>query len=244
MAGNFQRPERKKNALDNTKLKMSAPTPGHQGKYANLVWGLYSNNPRITVYTGDPNDAGEQNGWGKISANLDAPIFFAFLKMLHDVIDAPPDTKNKIENKNFIFPGGKRSEKPVVTSELWVGKDKDGIIWISVSARDRPKIKFNFNKSDFHEFYHGNGEPYTPAESSAVYARGYITLLEGLMTTMLDNHWVEPPPRDPPGGGGQRGGGGGYGGGGGQRSGGGGYGGGSGGGGGGSTSGGDDDIPF
>lgn len=54
----FRPPPRIKNALDNRKLNLSAPTPGAQGKYANLIWGIINNNPRITVYTGDPSEEG------------------------------------------------------------------------------------------------------------------------------------------------------------------------------------------
>jgi uncharacterized membrane protein YgcG len=237
MAGNFQRPERIKNALDNRKLNLSAPTPGVQGKYASLIWGLYSNNPRLTVYTNDPNDSGEQNGYGKISANLDGPTFFAFLELLKIAVAAPGEFKDKVENKNFIFPGGKRSERPVVVSELWAGKDKDGLIWISVTARDRPKIKFPITNPDFHQFLHGDGTPYAPAETSKLFALGYINMLDKMMAHLMVTLWVEPEKKNPPGGGGNYGGGGG---------GGGGYNrGGSGGGGGGTSAGGDgDDIPF
>ncbi len=255
MSTGFQRPPREKNALDNRKLNLSAPTPGVQGKTASLIWGLMSNNPRLTVYTNDPNDTGEQNGWGKIQAALDAPTFFAFLALLQDALEAKEEVKMMIENKNFIFPGGRRSEHPVVVSELWVGRDKEGVIWVSVSAKDRPKIEFPIGPGDFHELYHGSGERLSKGEASAIYTKGYIALLQGMMTTMLCTNYVEPEKRDPPAGsggggsyGGGRGGNGGGGGGGYRGNGGGGGGsygggrGGSGGGGGGSSQ--DDDIPF
>ena len=234
---NFRRPERTKNALDNRKLNLSAPTPGVQGNRASLIWGLYANNPRLTVYTNDPNDSGESNGYGKISANLDTPTFFGFLELLKFIVhEAPLDYKDKVENKNFIFPGGKRSEKPVLVSELWAGKDKDGVIWVSVTARDRPKIKFPIQAPDFHRFVHGDGTEYTPAETSKLFALGYINVLEKMMSHLQVTLWQEPEKKDNNRGGG----GGGYG----NRGGGGGYGGGRDSGGGGSSSGSDDDIPF
>ena len=246
--GNFRK-ERAKTALDNNKLNLYAPTPGHNGKSARLIWGLYSNNPRITVYTNDPNDQDASKNYGKISANLDAPTFFAVLNMLTKAVDpaTPADWRMKIENSNFIFPGGKRSEKPVVVSELIVGKDKDGTIWISVVdfKKDRPRIKFVFGKSDFHRYIHGDGTPLTDAETSVLYAQAYIKMLQIMMGNMLVSCYVEPEPKPQQNRGGS-GGGGGY-----NRGGGGGsnYGGGnrSGGGGGGGSYGGDEvepDIPF
>lgn len=243
----FKRPERVKNALDNRKLNLSVPCPGVQGKWSSLIWGFHANNPRLTVFTNDPNDSGADKGYGKISANLDMPVFYAFLAEFDKIIEGPPDQKCTIENKNYIFPGGKKSDKPVVVSNLHFGKNKDGVIWLSVTApanQNRPKIMFTFGPSDFHQFIRGTGEPMTAAEVSQAFARGYIRILENMVANLAVNNYEEPPKKDAPGGGGgygNRGGGGGGGGyGGGGNRGGGNYGG--GGGGGGSDDG--DDLPF
>jgi uncharacterized membrane protein YgcG len=233
MAGNF--PQRVKNALDHRKLNLSAPTPGQQGKYSSLIWGFHANNPRITVWTNVPEDQTEKNGNGKIAANMDTPVFFALMNLLYQAIDAPGEFRRKIENKNFIFPGGKRSEKPVVVSETHVGKDAEGCVYISVTARDRPKIKFVFGSSDFHQFFDGStGEPLSKAECSVLFAKGYVRLLEGIVEGLAVANYEEPKPKEGSGGYGNRGGGGGGGG----RN----YGGNSGGGGG--NFGDSDDMPF
>lgn len=211
---NFKRPERIKNALDNRKLNLSAPTPGHQGKTASLIWGLYGGaNPRLTVYTNDPNDQDAKTGYGKISANLDAPTFFAFLNYLDQAckLETPNDWKIKLENKNFTFFNGKRSDAPSLVSELIVGKDKDGVIWIAVfdKNKDRPKIKFQFGYNDFHRFVYPDGNPVPANEVSVAYAQGYITLLRGVVPNLLVDLYQEPEPK--PNQGGNRGGqGGGY----------------------------------
>jgi hypothetical protein len=188
---------RVKNALDNRKLNLVAPTPGVSGKFASLVWGLYANNPRITVYTNDPSDSSESKGYGRISANLDLPIFYTFLAKLTEVINHDGEIRYKIENKNYIFPNGKRSEKPVVVSELWFGKDKDGTIWLSVTARDRPKIKFPFAPYElYHSFQNADGTPIPPSEISKLYAKAYVTILENMMTHMACENYVEPKKQD------------------------------------------------
>lgn len=181
---------RTKNALDNRKLNLSTKCPSAEGKYSSLIWGIHSNNPRITVYTNDPND---QKDNGRISANLDMPVFFSFLAKFNEVIEHDGEIKYKIENKNYIFPGGKRSESPVVVSELWFGKEKDGMIWISVIARDRPKIKFPFTVSEFHKFQHADGSEFTTAELSKMVAKGYLNILTNMMTALAVDNYVEPP---------------------------------------------------
>jgi hypothetical protein len=213
----FKPPPREKNALDNRKLNLSAPTPGVQGKFASFGWTIYRNNPRITVYTNDPND---QKDYGKIQAPMDMPVFMMLMNLLNQAIDAPGDYKNKIDNLNYIFPGGKRSETPVVVSETHVGK-KDGVVYISVTARERPRIMFKFHPSDFHKLYHGDGTPYTEGEASVLFARGYVRLMEQLMIHIAAENFVDMSlEQNKPGGGGggQRfgGGGGNFGGGGGQ----------------------------
>ncbi len=246
MAGDFRPVERVKNALDNRKLNLSTKCPADQSKWSSLIWGLYSNNPRITVYTNDPGDTGPDKGYGKISANLDLPIFAAFLVQLDKIIDGPNDVKFSIENKNFIFPGGKRSEKPVVVNTLWFGKNADGVVWISVVARERPKIQFKFggDGNSFHNFTHGDGTAFSAGEWSQLQAKGYVRILENMVPTIAAANYVEPPKKDAPAGGGgygggnrSGGGGGGYGGGGGRSNGGGNSG-------GGADFGADGDLPF
>lgn len=202
-------PPRKKIALDNRKLNLSVPCPSAPGKFSSLSWRLVANNPRICVYTNDPADMTEKNGNGLIAAALDAPVFFMLVNMLYKVIDAAPGHREKIENKNYIFPGGKRSEKPVVVSEIIIGKDDEGVVFISVVAYDksRPRIKFDMLPNEFHNFYHKNGEQFTKAEASALYAKGYVECLKGLMTHLLVTEWTEPERKDNDRQGGNRGGG-------------------------------------
>ena len=208
MAENNFKTVRKKIALDNQKLSMSAPNS--KGKRAGLLWQLINNNPRIVVYTNDPDD---QIDYGKITAALDAPTFFAFLNLIENAIKATGEFKEKIDNMNFTWPGGKRSETPSVVSSLIVGKDADGLIWISVSAPRRPQIKFPFINPEFHNFFHRDGSPYEKGEVSAIMAKSYLDILRGLMAQLLVTEYVEPKPKEDRNNGGNRNNGGGYGGG-------------------------------
>ncbi len=195
-------PPRKKIALDNRKLSLSAPCPSAPGKRSSLSWRLVSNNPRITVYTNDPADMTEKNQNGLIAAALDAPVFFTLMQMLYKIVDGPNNVKEKIENKNYIFPAGKRSEKPLVVSEIIIGKDEEGVVFISVVAYDksRPRIKFELLPNEFHALYHQNGQQFTKEEASKLYAVGYLRCLEGLMTHLLVTEWVEPEKKEDNGG--------------------------------------------
>jgi hypothetical protein len=187
MAGNnsgFQPPPRVKNALDNRKLNLSSPCPTNPGKKSNLIWGLYEGNPRLTVYIGD-------NEGSKVSAALDLPVFQAFLALLESAPSKEPGWKNCIENKNFTWYGGKRSEAAEVVSELWVGKDKEGQIWISVTDKKAPKVQFFFSEPEFHHFKHGDGTSFTKAETSELFAKGYISILNSVVNSLFVTSWPE-----------------------------------------------------
>lgn len=211
----FTPPPRKKNALDNNKLALSTPSPVGNGKQAKLIWGLVNNNPRITVYTGDESEQGnEKANYGRIVANLDLPTLYTFFEMIENASSKEPGFKVKLENKNFTFFGGKRSDFPVVQTELWCGKDKEGCMWMSVTAKERPMIKFIFGPTDFHHLYNGDGTPMSKAEVSTIFARGYFGLLKKVFSELAVSEFVDlqaekNAKQGQQGGGFQRGGGGG-----------------------------------
>lgn len=203
MADNFQRPQRKKNALDNAKITMRAQNKA--GKTASLIFGLINNNPRLTVYTNDPNDTAD---YGKIVAALDTPMFNALLEMLKEVIDTPGACKFGLRNKNYIYPKGQRSETPVVVSDVLVGRDETGVVWIAVTARNRPLINFQFINPEFHMFIDSDGNPMEKSRASNFTARAYLRLLSQMVNTLQVTDWIEPQPKPQrPGGNGGSGGG-------------------------------------
>lgn len=172
------RPEpRPKTPLDNPKLKMLAPNS--KGKTANLVWGLVENNPRLTVYTNDPDDD------KPIHAKLDAPTLFAIFQMLRNAIASKQACKDKVDCMGYTFPGGKRSEKPTTLSSVIVGRDEGGLVWICVSAYQRQNIQFKFTNPDFHHFIHGDGTRFSLPEVSTLMASAYLNLLENMYSHML-----------------------------------------------------------
>lgn len=199
-------PVYKKNVFDNPKLSLRAPNA--KGKIASLVWGLSLNNPRITVYTNDPDDTVDG---GRISANMDAPTFFALLKLISRAITSDSYFKDKVENKNHPRgTDGARSDTSVVVSNTIVERDNDGVISVSVVAPSRPIVKFVFGPSEYHNFIHKDGTPWSRAELSVIYAESYLTMLTTLMTAAMNSNYVEPVKRERPAGGGfQRNGGGG-----------------------------------
>ena len=191
----FAKPaERVKNALDTRKLHLSTRCPADNTKWSSFTWLIVASNPRLVVWTNDPGDAGEVNNYGKIVANFDIMSFTVFLQLLGEVIDHSGERKESIETYNYIFPRGVRSETPVLVSTLYFGKDKDGIIWVSLVAKNRPVIKFVFGENEFHHYINGDGTPADKSKTSQRYARAYIKILYDVMEQLLVSTYVAPPP--------------------------------------------------
>jgi len=199
MADNkFRAPAREKNALDVAKLKLRAPCPTAQGKQSVLQVSVVSNNPRITVYTGDPDDNTERNGYGKIQANMSTPVFYQLMELLKKAARSKEECKFRIENKNYTWFGGKRSEKPVVISETLVGRDKEGLTWISIMSPDgsRPKIRFVFEQDIFHNLIKDDGSPFERTEASSLAALAYAKAMSDIVPQILVNNYVDDSNKD------------------------------------------------
>lgn len=183
----FRPPPRAKNALDNSKLKLYAPNS--KGKSASLAWSLVKNNPRATVYTNDPEDTAD---YGKITANMDLLSFYALMQLITTTANAPGEYREKIDNLNFTWAGGQRSEKPAIVSSTIVSKDAEGVVYISISAPRRPVIKFQFGHNEYHHFVKSDGTPLSRGEGSQRCALGYVQLLEKMMAHLAVVEYVEP----------------------------------------------------
>jgi len=179
-----------KTAFNEYKIRLLAPKPDGQRRAPSLTVAVIRNNPRIDVYTEVEGDKDR----GKITAPMDSVTFFALMDILEKTIDGPADEQTKISNKV-----GPPQDKRQVSTTI-VGKDKEGRVFISLVATERPKVKFVFLPSDWHTLVHKDGSPYTEAELSMVYARAWLRLMSNLVPAVLDTHFMEPEPRENKGG--------------------------------------------
>lgn len=145
------------------KFKMFTKSPGSDTQRSSLSWSTYRGNPRATVFTGVPND-----GKGVLHAAMNPETFLIFLDLFEKIAKTEKEDKIKLECSTIVKTGD--SKEKVHVSDLWFGKDAEGVMWISVVAENRPKIKFEFRISDFHKFTHGNGQPLTNSEGSCLQA--------------------------------------------------------------------------
>lgn len=183
----------------NTKLRLSAKHPKIQGVFCQMSYDIYNNNPRIIVDTKDPNLRTKEMQFGRFQAAMDLITFYEYLELIEASIKSNGECKFKIEN--YGFPRGSDAKSLEVISSVWVGKDAEGQIFVSLIPSDKswPEVKFIITSPDkrFHKFYRGNGTEFTPAEQSALYAKGHLRVVRAMVAHMAVSHFVEPQPFQP-----------------------------------------------
>lgn len=151
-------------------MLFAAPNSGAD-KRPRLVWGVRDNNPRITVYTNLETDKASK---GVIYAGINPETFYIFLNLFEKILAGPNGEKNKIDCFGTKWVDGERQEGKVLISELWFGKSAEGIAWLSLTAPDRPKIRFDLQISDYHKLFHNDGTVFTEQEGSILQAQALI----------------------------------------------------------------------
>jgi len=207
--GGGQMQERRKSALDNKKLTLQALDKNADGKYASWVWGFKKNDVTITIWTNEEADKNSKHK-GRIEAVIPLPLAFYLIEQINLAAESEGEYTHRINLKDFKFFGqGKRSDEPMLLSQVFVGKSADGVVWISVTAPERPRYRFGFvPRTGYAELVDAAGNPAAPGLVSKIYAKGYAKLLTQVYALYAYHDYQEPPkkPQNGNGGGGYGGG--------------------------------------
>ena len=207
---------RPKTYIAHPKLKLTTPLPGVQKVRATCAFDVYMGNPRVVVRTNDPNEANRKD-FGTITAAMDPFVFFAFMHQAREIIKAPEQNKFQLVcmKRDRNMQTGQSEIKD--TASIWFGKDAEGVVFISVVAppnENRPVIKFPILHSEYHQYRHKDGTPFSKAEASVITASGLFAFMEiliphiGVITYNEADHVYNGPKKGGGGGGyGNRGGG-------------------------------------
>lgn len=175
--------------VDFERLQMWTATPGAAGKRAKLAFGVRDGNPRVTVFTNDPNDKISN---GIIYAAMNPETFYTFLELFNNVIRAKEETKYKISCYGTRWENDKPTKDKILISDLCFGRDADGIIWICLIAENRPKIKFEFSISDYHLLYDAHGQQFDKSQASRLEATAKLALLRDIYAYAISKHSETP----------------------------------------------------
>jgi len=209
MADFNNRPKAPKTLLDDPFLRLTTdcPTPAGQGRKSKLAVVLKKynpqslRNPHMVVYTGDPTENDQSTDYGKITAKFDYGNWGTAMETIADAVNWEPGEREMIVCKDTVFTGGgQRSKDPLPQATLIVGKDKDGVVCLSIKhfKENRPVIVFKMlPPPNFHEFKKADGTPLPLAELSKRFVRSYVRRMEGVVKHLMVTTYEEPAPYDP-----------------------------------------------
>lgn len=188
---------------DVARFVLWADNPEEQGKRARFVLSFRDGNPRFVVYTG---------GLGRDSVlnfPMDVVHLTTIMNYLKDIASGPNDSQVNVDSLTTIYENDKPTKQKKVLSTLHMGKSKDGIVYLSVTADARPKIIFPIKPSPFHIFRDSNKEVVPDAAISKNMAIGIANVVLDTVTRVMVDYTNEeysdgarkPAPIKAPGGG-------------------------------------------
>lgn len=138
---------------------------------------VMGNVPRLMVKTQVPNDKNN----GRIDFNLDLPTFTSILHVIEEIVKG---NREKAEFQYIDdFVGGKKLDQKIVVSRLLVGRGDNGRIYIAIIGHERPKIRFYFGPSQYHNAVVDGQED--EKLLSEIYAMGFVGWAGPVVRQML-----------------------------------------------------------
>lgn len=193
-----------------TNWMFADPVEGSQ-KRPSFRFGVYGNEPRITVKTNVQNDLNN----GKIDFNCDLATFVAAMAFANQLARG----ETTVTERKFIyqndFVAGKKLDRIIPITTLVIGRAQDGRIYIALlsAQASRPKIRFFFGPTKYHTIVNGDGSAISAEEMSNAYTIGFLTSAQQLVFGLMTGASFDPNaknvanPANFGGGGGQQGGG-------------------------------------
>lgn len=169
-----------KTYYDLSKIVLWGDNPNDNTKKARLTFGFRDGNPRVTVNTGVP---GKE---GFIPFPADLPHMTTAMNYLKEIAVGEPDHQVNIDSLANVYENNKPTNNKRVVSTLTIGKSKEGIVYIAVTAEGKPKIVFPIKQSDYHVFKDKNKNIIPDSEVSKRMALSVAdTILNSITDVML-----------------------------------------------------------
>lgn len=153
---------------------------------ASLHWSSVNYYPRLTVFIGNV-----KNSDGSTNFNNIITIGTSTTNILTILSDFKCLIRNKKKGKKHVYAfyvnqftaDGKMLDQKVLKAKLIIGKDENGINYISLVEKDKEQVKFNIMANhDYFKPLNELGEEITDEESkSDKYTLSYISMLENLL---------------------------------------------------------------
>jgi len=141
-----------------------------------LVFGFRDGNPRISVYTG-------ANGADSvISFPMDVPTVVTIAHFIKDMAKADHGSKVAVESLTTLYENNQPTTNKKLVSTLYIGKSKEGLVYLSVITEGKPKLVFTIKTSPFHKFMDSNKADISDNIISPIMANGIADLILNAVT--------------------------------------------------------------
>jgi len=148
-------------------------------KRPRLVFSFRDGNPRISVYTGN---SGVE---GIISFPSDIPTMVSAMSMLKDVANGPNGNKVAIDSLTVNYVNNKPTNEKKLVSTLYIGKSKEGLVYLSVITEGKPKLVFSIKPSQYHTFKDSEKNVISDSVISPMMAKGIADVVLNVVSNIL-----------------------------------------------------------
>jgi len=158
------------------------------GRKARLVFSIREGMPRITVFTNDASDIDPKQ---MISVPVDPVTLISLFDFISKAAISKEESRTQIQ---CFIPvkdnDGKMIDKSMI-GQIVAGKDSSGIVFISVIAEGRPKIKFEFNSGNYNVFKKADGSAMSESEASSMVALSTMKCLSHIYMIQFEKAIVD-----------------------------------------------------
>lgn len=154
-------------------------------KRPRMVFSFRDGNPRLTVYTGVPGPE------GVIAFPSDFPTMVTIINFIKEVASGEPGKKLSVDSATTVYEDDKPTDRKRVVSTLYIGKSKEGVVYLSLISENKPKLIFPFKPSAYHTFRGADKDELALADISAKMATGVADVMLNIISDILVKYTEE-----------------------------------------------------
>lgn len=158
------------------RLSLYAERRGDKGA-PKMVFGLLNDNPRITVYTNDPEDKITS---GVIAAGFNPEEIQTVFQVIEQIAEGQPGDRKYCCVYKTEYIDGKPTNNKILRNKLYVGKNQQGIVELCLVEHDRPKVMFAIKMSQYHGIKDAKGNDIDEGLASTMATRSLVSILKDL----------------------------------------------------------------
>jgi len=147
-----------------------------------LQWSIRDGHPRVEVFTGNVDLRTTPDYSKMIKGALDYITLAVIFNSAREIIIGDDDKKYVYNCYNAEFVDGERTGNTILQARITIGKDKAGVIYMSVTEDNKKKIKFDILPNKWIKYFDTEGVEITDKRKlSRMYAMEYFNLLQKCM---------------------------------------------------------------